>query len=346
MKKVIQSLVLCIIALTISLTATAKTLTYATDCAPGSMRAEAEDTFLKEVESLSKGEIKIQRFWGSSLLKVKESLRGIQNGVVDMAMINPARYPKRLVYLSGALLFPEGPIAYQNKMDVFRKIYDLPLIKKQIKSYKQRPLFLYGISYLGSAFNIPVSGFKDFKDHRVRASARWHLNAINSLQGVPVSLPFSDVYMSLQTKAIDGVLTNVDALHRGKIHEVAPYLVAYKQLWTPVAFMINISERSYRSLSPKHKRIMSVAAENADKKFAAAYDRWMNKLISDIQNGGGKVTFGTQADVKLFSQLPVHKENEKLWISELNKQGIKEAADLMEQMRNIVNQAILKERNP
>ena len=345
MKRTARFSIICICLLFAAATAQAGklTLTFATDCSPGSMRADAEDMFLKEIETLSQGTIKVQRFWGSSLLQSKEILKGVQNNVVDLGMINPARYPKRLNYVSGAMVLPKGPVSYENKLAVFREIFELPKIKKQIESFGQKPLYLYTISYIGMAFNTKVEGFADFKDKRVRASARWFLNDIKALGGIPVSLPFSDVYMALQTKAIDGVFTNVDALHRGKICEVAPHLVVYKDLWTPVAFMININQKKYDRLSADQKDLLARAAANADKKFAPVYAQWMTRMIMEIEKGGAKISFGTPSDLALFLDSPAHKANERAWVSDLKKQGDDSGAELLSRMKQINNRIIKEE---
>ena len=82
------------------------TLTYATNTAPTGLRGVAEKMFVDEIEKQTNGEVKVRAFWGESLLKGKEILKGVQDGVADMGHVNINYYPKRLLLNSGIMLFP------------------------------------------------------------------------------------------------------------------------------------------------------------------------------------------------------------------------------------------------
>ena len=220
MKKAIQISILCVVTLffCISVNAEAITLTFSTDATPGSLRGNAEEMFFNEVEKLSNGEIKIKKFWGSSLMGPKETLKGVENGVVDMAIVLAARYPRRLKYMIGFTNLQKGPYTYEYKIKAIMDVYNSPEVAEEIASYKQKTLYHYTMSYLGMAFNEPVSGFADLKGKRVRSASPGLSNCVKHAGGVPTSLPMSDVYMSLQTRAIDGVMTSANSLQRVKLY--------------------------------------------------------------------------------------------------------------------------------
>lgn len=346
MKKTIQVTILCIFTLFFYISANAETitLTFSTDATPGSLRGMAEEMFFNEVEKLSNGEIKIKKFWGSSLMGPKETLKGVENGVVDMAIVLPARYPRRLKYMIGFTNLQKGPDTYAYKIKALVDAYNSPEMAKEITSYGQKTLYHFTMSYLGMAFNKPVSGFADLKGKRVRSASPGLSNCVKHAGGVPTSLPFSDVYMSLQTKAIDGLMTSANSLQRIKVYEVAPYVLIYKRIWSPLAWMVNINQKKYDSLSAKHKKVFADAAANSMKKFGPVHDREMDKIVAEIESGSKKLTIASDAETEYFLSSPAHEENIEGWIARLKKQNINNGREVVEQWKAIIENAIAAEK--
>jgi TRAP-type C4-dicarboxylate transport system substrate-binding protein len=346
MKRTIQVSILCIAAVFFCMSANAKTvtLTFSTDATPGSLRGDAEDMFFNEVEKLSNGEIQIKKFWGSSLMGPKETLKGIENGVVDMAIVNPARYPKRLKYMIGFTNLQKGPYSYEYKIKALVDVYNSPEMANEIASFKQKTLYHYTMSYLGMAFNTPVTGFADLKGKRVRSASPGLSNCVKHAGGVPTSLPFSDVYMALQTKAIDGVMTSANSLHRIKVYEAAPYVLVYKGIWSPLAWMVNINQKKYDALSEKHKKVFAEAAATSMKNFGPVHDKEMDKIVSEIEKGSKKLTIASDAETEYYLSSPAHEENIDGWVARLKKQKINNGREVVNQWKSIVDKAIAEEK--
>jgi hypothetical protein len=71
------------------------------------------DTF-DEIERLTGGRVKHQPYWSQSLVKIKDTLRGLQSNTVDVAVAHVMVYHKHLTPLWGFtnLLFESGTDVY------------------------------------------------------------------------------------------------------------------------------------------------------------------------------------------------------------------------------------------
>ena len=72
-------------------------LTLADNTPPTGLRGEGVKLFLEEIEKQTNGRVQIDVFWAESLMKGKEILKGVKDGIVDIGFINTAYYPGQLV---------------------------------------------------------------------------------------------------------------------------------------------------------------------------------------------------------------------------------------------------------
>jgi TRAP-type C4-dicarboxylate transport system substrate-binding protein len=323
----------------------AVTLTFASNSPPSGLKGDAETIFIEELEKASGGKITVKPFWAESLLKGKEILKGIENGIVDMGQVNIAFAWKRLMRNSGLLLTNEGPVQYSNKMKAFKRIYDeVPELSEEFKKYKQRTVYMYTLTSISTCLTKPAKTIDEFKDLKIRSSSPFALQVLKDLRATPVSLPWGDLYISLQTNAIQGVLTNTDSIHRAKLYEVAPEMFIMDRIWMPIPYQININEKKWRKLSPELKKAFSTAAVNAEKRFTRVYDQWWERIISDMKKSGATVTFAKDADYERWLSVPAHQRNEAFWVKAVSKGGVKDAKGLLNRIQTIVAEEVKREK--
>ena len=349
MKKFITLILMAIFGLVFlgSLPVMAKTvtLTFATNNPPAGLKGDAEKIFIEELEKASTGEIKVKPFWAGSLLNIKEMLKGISDGVVDMGYVNVAYYPKKLTLNSGILLVDKGPVSYSNKINAFKRIYtEIPELREEIEKYDQKIVYTYTMSPVGWCFNTPVQSISEIKGLKIRTSSRWAMNTLKDLGAAPVSLPFRDLYVSLQTNSIQGVVTNLDSIHRAKLHEVAPNIMMTDKLWTPLAYFITINTKKWNKLSDELKAAFQQAAKNAEMRFSKKYDEWLDIISSDMQKTDCNITIASQNDYDLWLNSPAQQANVQAWIKSVTDAGVSDAASVLEKMQKIVQEEITKEK--
>lgn len=334
----------CTVSVT-AFNAEAVTLTFASNSPPSGLKGSAEKIYLEELEKASGGKLTIKPFWAESLLKGKEILKGIENGIVDMGQVNIAFAWKRLMRNSSLLLTNEGPVEYTNKMRAFKRIYDeVPELTQEFDKYKQRIVYLYTLTAVSTCLTKPVQSIDGFKDLKIRSSSPFALQGLKDLGATPVSLPWGDLYISLQTNAIQGVLTNTDSIHRAKLFEVAPHMFVFERLWMPIPYQININERKWNGLSPELKEAFKVAAVNAEKRFAEVYANWWDQMIADMKQSGATVVYAQDADYERWLSLPAHQRNAAYWVKSVSKGGVKDARGLLNRIQNIVAEEVKREK--
>lgn len=323
------------------------TVKYSDSDPPGGVRTEfLKNVWIPAVERETKGAVKIQDFWGAALLSAPEALKGISDGVAQMGFVFAEFYPKQLPLHQIFKLFPIGP----GKWEVIRWVYDtayqqIPELKKEIEDQWNLKIMLYTSGLPGAfASTKPITSIDDIKGQKWRASSRWVLEYLRNAGAIPVSVPWADVYMALQTKTIDGVLTNYDGLHMMKFEEPAPNLLVTKEIWWATPFLIVANKNFWNSL-PKEvqegiERANKFAMDEFGKAFAGAWER----IFETQKKAGYKVAVITEEELKKWEN---EKELVKLhakWVEENKAAGITNADKIMEKMRDIMKEAMARDK--
>ncbi len=152
------------------------------------------------------------------------------------------------------------------------------------------------------------------------------------------------MYIALQTNSIQGVVTNLDSIHRAKLYEVAPHLLMTDKLWAPIAYFININKKKWEKLPEEIKQAFPKAAANAEARFGAKYDEWLKTIREDIKKANCTVTEASPADYDMWLKSPAQQENIQAWAKEVGAAGVTDAKGILERMQKIVQEEIQKEK--
>ncbi|PIE66282.1 MAG: hypothetical protein CSA26_01170 [Desulfobacterales bacterium] len=338
MKRLITGIAALFFMLSLSGAAMAKKyqFTFATNCPENTMRGVAEKQFLEELEKLSNGQIKIMPYWAQSLVKGKEILKSVQDGVVDLGFINVNYYPKRLLLNGATGLMEQGPTTYENMIGVYNTIYEkVPELTEEFLKYKQRPVYIYSALPYSFSTKKPLTSFDDLKGMKARSSSRWKLADLGALGAVPTSVAFSECYMALQTGTIDTVLTNVDAQSRAKLYEVAPHIMVAKEMWLAIPFMITMNEKKYQALPEELKAVFKQARENAVKRFTEYYPQTLASEIKGMEDKGVTFTYASAEDMQKWMGLSSIEENKRTWVKEVTELGATNPEEILKKVIEI-----------
>jgi TRAP-type C4-dicarboxylate transport system substrate-binding protein len=313
---------------------------------PGGMRTDfLKEVWLPEIVKQTGGKVKIQDFWGGALLGSKEILKGIADRVTDMGFVYPGHYPGQLPAFTIFKLFPRGPSKFENMVWFYRKVYEeIPEFKAELKAANQKTLLF--TAGLPGAFTStkPLRSLDDLKGHKWRAGDKWALRFLKNAGAIPVSVPWGDVYMALQTGTIEGCFTNYDGLHMMKFDEVAPNLLISKALWFATPFIHNVNLDFWDSLPKDIQDGILKASEIAEKKFAETYEKAFDKIMAEQKAAGFKVTVMSEEDVLKWENAKELRKMQEQWVEEAKAAGLKNASSIMEQMRKIHKQAMEREK--
>ena len=211
------------------------------------------------------------------------------------------------------------------------------------KANQKTILFTAGLPGAFTGKN-PLNSVDDIKGDKWRAGDKWALRYLENAGASPVSVPWDDVYMALQTGTIDGCFTNYDGLHMKKFDEVASNLLVSKKLWFAQPFIHNININYWNKLPKDIQQGILKAAEIAEQKFAKVYDEAFDQIMAAQKKAGYKVTVMSDEDIRKWENADQLGKMQEQWIKEAEKAGLKNAREVMEKMRVLHKQAMDREK--
>ena len=326
----------------------AKTVTikYSDHDPPAGIRPQfVKNVWLSEIAKQTGGKVKIQDFWGGALLKSKEILSGIRDGVTNMGFVSPSHYPGRLTAFSIFRLCPRGPQKFENIAWFYHQVYEqIPEFKAQMKKVNQKTLlFTIGLPSSFTGKN-PLSSLDGLKGDKWRAAGKWRLRFLKNAGAVPVSVSWGDVYMALQTGTIDGVLTNYDGAHMMKFDEAAPNILVSKELWNALPFIHNVNLDFWNSLPKDVQKGILKASEIAEQKYAKIYEESFDKIVAEQRASGYKVTMMSKEDIQKWENAKELEKMHEQWVKEAAAAGLKRAPDIMKKVQSLLKQAIERDK--
>jgi TRAP-type C4-dicarboxylate transport system substrate-binding protein len=306
-------------------------------------RSEGSRLLKEEIEKATNGKVKIDIYYNQSLAKGSEVLEAVRKKVVDIGDVNPAYYPGQLPLHAGILVYTKSPPKHSQKSEVMKNSYaKYPQLLAELENYNQKLLWQYFPGSLNLSSTKPVRSIGDFKGLKIRASSEVYLRMLKDLGAIPVSVPFNDCYMALQTGTIDGVFTNIEAMTGQKFYEPAPYSFTSEKLglWLPFTFTIN--KDIWDGFSPAIQGQIKQAVEIVDKRFGPKYDEAYAAEAKIFREKGKEMVMAGDADVKIWQNLPILEELKKELIVKAEKAGIANGRQFVDDIEKFMDEAAKK----
>lgn len=323
-------------------------LNYSDHDPPSGMRTSfIEEYWFPEIEKETNGKVKINAIYGGGLLGSSEALNGVRDGVADMGLIYPDNYPQRMFSYDLLKLFPEGPDNFENMYEIFSKaMVELPRLQEDLNKNNQKPLLITTGLPIVFGSTEKLDSLADLKGGQWRASSRWYLEAIKNIGANPVSVPWDDVYMSLETNVIDGVMTNYDGFHMMKFYETTPNIIVGTRLWWSAPFIHTINQDAWDRLPIDLQEGIMRATETAQVKFGEVYENELQTAIDIQEAAGATVKIADDEDIALFSDDELFERLRATWVKEAKeKHGIEDADQYVEDLERIMKEAIERSQN-
>ena len=295
------------------------TLKFGTLDSPQSIIGQGQKWYLDRVEELSKGKVKFEPYWSSSLVPSRQLLDALNSGISDVSFIIPGYYPGKLPLLTVATL----PTTYSDAYTFGKAMSDLvaatPEIRQQLAKWGARYLVSQPFPPYNLLSRAPVKSVADMKGLKVRAFGA-QAKLMKRLGAVPVGIPTPEVYTSLQRGAIDAASYPPLLIVDFKLHEVG------KHFWAqPLASntsLLAIRLKTWDKLPPDvQKAFDQAAAENH-----AAYHRIVQVEGNEgsareaFKQAGVAISPGSQAATDTIDKhtAPIWEE----WIQDMEKKGL------------------------
>jgi len=229
---------------------------------PGTPRSDWVPMLADLVEERTNGQVKIEIFWADVLVKAKEQLEGVQNGVADMADLSVGYFGDKIKLYQGPGQIPfvdADPVKMYNAM--WRVFEEVPETLTEIEKFNQKVLGVTVTNSYQLPSNTIASSLADIKGMKIGTFGRTAPKIIAAAGGDAVSTTGSEMYEALQHGVIEARILSYEASKRFSLQEVVKYIIEVDLGSLAGAAAITINTDSWNKLTPQNQQILSDAAK-------------------------------------------------------------------------------------
>ncbi|MFH1487799.1 MAG: TRAP transporter substrate-binding protein DctP [Pseudomonadota bacterium] len=228
-------------------------LTFSNWTSPPSPPGKATAKWIEMVEQRTKGTVKVEAMYSSTLLSGKNTIEGILQGAADVGMnvssFRPERFPM-LALLNYPHPYKHTMVPVKIAWDMYNKFKPAEFKGVKIVSFSCNGMGDDGCGFYG---RFPITSLSDLKGKEVRATGTG-VQALEKLGAAPVFSPVDEIYESLQKNIIKGVYTTFEIIRPFKLAEVIQYITPFP---APAAVMFTIvKEKTFNSWPADVKKVI------------------------------------------------------------------------------------------
>ena len=154
-----------------------------------------------------------------------------------------------------------------------------------------------GVTLLSQAYNgtrqttsnRAINSIADMKGLKLRVpNAATNLAYAKYVGASPTPMAFSEVYLALQTNAVDGQENPLAAVQAQKFYEVQKFLAMTNHILNDQLYLV--SNETYKELPEDLQKVVKDAAENAAKYHTKLFVDGEKDLVSFFEKQGVKIT--------------------------------------------------------
>ncbi len=272
----------------------------------------------QEVAKATNGEVKVTLYPSMQLGgKPPELYRQVADGVVDATFTLPGytspAFPRtQMIELPG--LKKDGIAATNMMWDIFD-----PFLLPEYKDVKV--IALWGAEDAGlMSRGKTIQTLDDIKGLRMRAPSAQQAKQLEKMGAVPVAMPITEVYQSLERGVVDGAMLPFSTIVDFCLGEVAKAYTIPGPLFGRSSFLIAMNKKKYDSLSPSARDAIDRLSGRA--LSIKATDVYVKRSEQGVDSVMGKATvteFSPEEQKRIAAVLkPIIAE----WVKESESKGI------------------------
>lgn len=232
-----------------------------THYAPESLSGKNAAAFIDDIQTMSNGEIAVEMFYSSSVVKSVETFDAAATGILDCDMTGGA-------YQTG-----KNP-AFQFVGDIMGG-YDTPYqqlswlllgggMEDAQKLYNQYDMQLVGWWVVGQeamSSTKPIRNAEDFKDWKFRSPPGMETKIFDKLGASPIVMDFTEIFTALETGIIDGADASILANNKSMgLYDIAKH-ATFPGFHSMPSDHLACNKAVWDAMPDHHRRIMEVAME-------------------------------------------------------------------------------------
>ncbi|MEO0278720.1 MAG: TRAP transporter substrate-binding protein DctP [candidate division WOR-3 bacterium] len=269
-------------------------LKYASTTPSVGFVADQERKLANEIEKRTQGRVKLQIYFGGSLLKIPEGLEGVSKGIADIALIPQNWFPSQIPLGAATQYIHVGPPIDKLKDPIqagraMWKLWDnyAPL-REELHKWGVTIFSVRTMPSYQMWSKVPIRSLSDLKGLRVRELGIRGKIMFASYGAIPVTLTPAEMYSALQKGLVDVVCASLDWGELYKLKEVAPHLVLMYS--NPGAPYYIINANSLKKLSKDDQETVLKIGRDFTETYALALRTYLEGLIEQYRREGVRIT--------------------------------------------------------
>ena len=234
------------------------TLKFATPYGPKHPQVIPDIKWAEQMEKATGGRLKIQPYFGGTLMGPTETYDELQKGVADIATLTAAYSKSGFDIHKGTFPFMYGVPELETRLKIFRKIANMfPEIYEEFEAVKILRLSS------GSSYQMisrkPIRKLEDMKGLSIKATGLY-VQFVTSAGAEGVPLPMSETFIALQKGTIDALLAPLETLKTFRFAEVASFVTILNISSTPYPGL-GMNLNAWNNLPADIQKIISESRE-------------------------------------------------------------------------------------
>lgn len=316
-----------------------QTLVY-TDHEPlGGMRTRfIQEVFFPAIEKESQGRLKIEAHWDSKLATGYDALSVVgKPGAIVVPEYSAKTLPLHQIFKS----FPTGPTGDQ-QVAFFRHVYaEIPAFPAELAKQNAVNL-LFSTGYPVAFFSTkPLDRLEDIKGQKWRSASFWHQDFLRNAGATPVSMPWGDeIYQAMRAGKLDGLMVNVDGGYQLNVHKVAPNVLYSEKLWMGHVYLLVMNKDTWDKLAQQDKQAIERAAATAYQTLGTVMNASFDAQVAELKKDGISIRTLQPKELEQWQAATRYREVQAAWVKEQEGKGLKEAGPVLQQVGEMVNDAM------
>ena len=260
-------------------------LTYSNFFPPGHIQSKLAESWCKEVEMRTNGQVVVEYFPGQTLTKARQVYDGVVEGISDVGF-SVLAYTRGRFPVTAAVDLPLGYTSGTVATKVINAVYK-KFMPKEFMDTQVMYLHAHGPGLIHTKSK-PVRKMEDMKGLKFRGHGTSAL-VVKALGGTPVSKPMPETYQMLQKGVVDGAVYPFEANKGWKLGEVTRYCTADFTAAYTTSFFVVMNKDKWNSISAANQKIIEQINMEWIDKHAEAWDTSDAKGIVFFLNQGGEI---------------------------------------------------------
>ncbi len=285
-----------------------------------SILAAGTRLFGEEIQRLMGERLRLQAFFGSSLVTAEETLGAIGHGVADAGTGMWIYAPGRLPLGSFEYHFVFNDPNFRTEARIKRELFaTIPALNAELAAANIAPPLLFGpLSPYLILSREPIDSVDDLRGKRIGFTPVEYVPVFRAVGAVPILSAATEFYERLSLGVIDVVAVPVETFYLFRLHEIAPYLLNFA-LNTPVPLGVWVNLDYWQALAPADQAQFIEAGHRAERRYFEVLDRDVERAWQEIRAGVHITPLSEAALRDWLGRMP---PNVTLWAERMDRRGL------------------------